>query len=105
MKIFKLILFSTMLALSSAALAEGTRYLIQVDGLACPLCAHAIEKQLKGIEGVIPDSIEVNLAEGRIRMDVRPDVTVSDAELESMITDAGFSYRGKTAEAIEPGGT
>lgn len=103
MKTFQTLSLLALLAFSGAALADGTRYLVQVDGLACPLCAYNIEKQLKNTAGVIPGSIQVDLAEGRVRMDVREGVNLSDEMLDGLFRNAGFTYRGKVTEALEPG--
>lgn len=94
--------FLALLVSSGAALADDTRYLIRVDGLACPLCAFSIERQFKNTEGVIPDSIQVDLAEGRVQVDVRAGVTLSDEMLDELFRDAGFTYRGKVTEPVTP---
>ena len=56
------------IAMSSAAVADGTRYQMRVDGLACPYCAYGIEKHLKKIDGV--EKIDVDLDNGLVNVNV-----------------------------------
>ena len=56
----------TLLLWSLVAVAGGTKYVMRVDGLACPYCAYGIERKLKKIEGV--EQIDVDLDNGCMRM-------------------------------------
>lgn len=76
---------------SAAAVADGTRYQMRVDGLACPYCAYGVEKNLKKIDGV--EKIEVDLNNGLVTVDVASGVTLTDAQMAKLFTDAGFTYR------------
>ncbi|MCH8250703.1 MAG: heavy-metal-associated domain-containing protein [Proteobacteria bacterium] len=80
------------LAMSSAsALADGTQYQMRVDGLACPYCAYGIEKNLKKIDGV--DKVDVDLNSGLVTVNVAEGVTLLEAQMSKLISDAGFTFR------------
>ena len=76
---------------SASVLADGTQYQMRVDGLACPYCAYGIEKNLKKIDGV--EKIEVDLNNGLVTVNVAAGVTLTDAQMTKLFTDAGFTYR------------
>ena len=76
---------------SASALADGTQYRMRVDGLACPFCAYGIEKHLKKIDGV--DEIDIDLKNGLVTVNVAEGVTLTDAQMTKLFTDAGFTFR------------
>lgn len=86
-----LTLMIVVLVCSAAALADGTRYQIRIDGLACPYCAYGIEKNLKKIDGV--EEIGFDLNNGLVTVNVAAGVTLTDAQMTKLITDAGFTFR------------
>lgn len=86
-----LALLITALVWSAAALADGTRYQMRVDGLACPYCAYGIEKNLKKIDGV--EKIDIDLNNGMVTVNVAAGVTLTDAQMAGLFTDAGFTFR------------
>lgn len=53
-------------------------------------------------DGVIGESVLVGLGEGRVRLDVQPGIELSDEMLARLFRNAGFTYRGKTIEALRP---
>lgn len=83
-----------------AAPADGARYVMRVDGLACPYCAYGVEKKLKEIEGV--ERIHVDLDKGLVIVDVREGVQLTGAQMEKLFMDAGFTFRGMKVEHPEP---
>ena len=84
---------------STSALADGIQYQMRVDGLACPYCAYGIEKNLKKIDGV--KKIEVDLDNGLVIVNVASGVTLTDAQMEKLFTDAGFTFRSMLAETLD----
>ena len=76
---------------TASAFADGTRYQLRVDGLACPYCAYGIEKNLKKIDGV--EKIEVDLNNGLVTVNVAAGVTLTEAQMVKLFSDAGFTYR------------
>ncbi len=87
------------IAMGAAALADGTRYQMRVDGLACPYCAYGIEKHLKKIDGV--EEIEVDLDNGLVIVNVANGVTLGDTQMIKLFTDAGFTFRSMVAEPLD----
>lgn len=87
--------------LAGTALAETTHYLIQVEGLSCELCAENVERRLQEVEGVIADSIDVNVDTGEVRLNAEAGTELSDEQLQTLFEKAGFTYRGKTVESAD----
>ena len=84
---------------SAAALADGTRYQMRVDGLACPYCAYGIEKNLKKIDGV--EKIDVDLNNGLVTVNVAAGVTLTDEQMKNLFTDAGFTFRSMVVAPLD----
>ncbi len=86
------------LALSSPAWADEAahRYLLQVDGLACPFCAYGLEKNFRAIDGV--KSIDIDLERGLLTLHTRPGTHFTAAQLEALVDDAGYTLRAVTEE-------
>ena len=79
---------------SAAAFADGSRYELRVDGLACPFCAYGIEKKLNVIDGV--DEVDIDLNSGLVTVDVTEGVVLNDSQMTKLFNDAGFTYRSMT---------
>lgn len=80
-----------------AAEAAGVRYVMRVDGLACPYCAYGVEKKLKAIEGV--ERVDVDLDRGLVVVDAREGVVLTDEQMRKLMKDAGFTFRSLRREA------
>jgi|SRR5699024_5160924 len=104
MKPIQTLLLTLLLTLAGTALADTTHYLIQVEGLACELCAENVEGRLQEVEGVVDDSIDVNVDTGEVRLNVEAGTELSDEQLRTLFEEAGFTYRGKTAESADSEG-
>lgn len=76
---------------TTAVWAAGTRYVMRVDGLACPYCAYGVEKKLKQIDGV--EHIDVDLNKGVVTVDVADGVQLTEPQMQQLFKDAGFTYR------------
>ena len=87
------------LVASASALADGTQYRMRVDGLACPYCAYGIEKNLNKIDGV--ETIDVDLDNGLVIVNVATGVTLTDAQMAKLFTDSGFTFRSMLAEPLD----
>ena len=84
---------------STAAFADGTQYRMRVDGLACPYCAYGIEKKLGKIDGV--EKIDVDLNNGLVTVNVAEGVTLTDAQMAKLFTDAGFTFRSMVTVPLD----
>ena len=78
----------------AAAFADGTRYELRVDGLACPFCAYGIEKKLNAIDGV--DEVDIDLNSGLVTVDVTEGTSLNDLQMTKLFNDTGFTYRSMT---------
>jgi len=87
----KQLFFILLLSFNFTAMAEGQRYSIRVDGLACPYCAYGIEKKLKKISGL--SNIKVNLKKGVVTVDASKDTVLTESQMKTLFKDAGFTYR------------
>ena len=92
----KILLTAMVLSLgwSAAAFADGTRYELRVDGLACPFCAYGIEKKLNTIDGV--NDVDIDLNSGLVTVDVTEGAALNDSQMTELFNDAGFTYRSMT---------
>ncbi len=71
--------------------AAGTRYVMRVDGLACPFCAYGIEKKLKAVEGT--SDIPVDLNKGLVSVNIAEGKELTEKQMKKLFKDAGFTYR------------
>ncbi len=82
---------------TTAALASGPSYRIEVAGLACPFCAYGIEKKLTAIEGV--ERVETNIKEGTVIVIMKDGARLDMATAERAVKGAGFTLKGFEREA------
>ncbi len=82
------------LGFSAAVFADGTRYELRVDGVACPFCAYGIEKKLNAIDGV--DEIDIDLDKGLVTVEMTDGASLDDSQMTKLFNDAGFTYRSMT---------
>lgn len=68
---------------------EGSRAVMTVHGLGCPLCAENINKTLAGVPGVAGS--EIDLATGFVTVRFASGQSPSRADLARAIIDAGFT--------------
>lgn len=71
-----------------AAVAAGPSYRIGVVGVACPVCAANLERQLRTLNGV--EHVEMRLSEDVVVITMKDGVTLDKAAADKAITDAGF---------------
>jgi len=74
---------------AAAAQDTSVRYVVSVEGLACPFCVFGLERELKGIEGVA--EVAVSLGDSRANVNVRPGAVVQPEALRAAIREAGFT--------------
>ncbi len=97
---FTTFLFLGILLLSSTAWAEGKRYEMRVDGLACPYCAYGIEKKLLAIQGV--SNLDIDLDKGVVSVNAPDGVELTKKQMTQLFDDAGFSLRGMKVTDVMP---
>lgn len=62
---------------------------VQVSGMSCPQCANNIKLILDDAEGV--DNSRVDLGTGRVFIDFSEGSALTDAQIEQLVKDAGFT--------------
>ena len=95
MKISTFIFIITALTASGFSFADGTRYELRVDGLACPFCAYGIEKKFTRTEGV--ESVDIDLKNGLVIVNTFEGSKFSEDELKTIIDDTGFTMKSMSA--------
>jgi len=98
----KLSLLVTTLVFSIAVLAADSRYILGVDGLACPFCAYGIEKRLNRIDGVT--DVQVNVGESVVHVTMQEGKTLSEDRVNQAVDEAGFTLRAFSEAEDETGG-
>ena len=93
-RIIRTAIFSLILLLPMTAFGAQTQYRLQVDGLACPFCAYGIEKELTRTDGL--ESIDIDINAGTILVTMADGATMSEAQADRIIKDAGFTLRAFT---------
>jgi copper chaperone CopZ len=88
----------TMVSMSIAtnAVAGQLEYELEVNGMVCAFCAYNVSKQLKAIDGVVPDSVDVDLDKGRVKL--RSENKLDRSQLADLLLTAGFEL-GAVTEA------
>lgn len=90
----------SLVCLSTAAFAEEHQAVdIEVTGLACPFCAYSVEKSIKKLPGV--DCVQVDLAKGEVRIEMRADQTVDLEQIRQAIVNAGFTPGEATTSTVD----
>jgi len=86
-----LIVTATSVLADAPAAADDVQYDIRVDGITCPFCVATSERALKKIEGV--HAVGSNLETGKIFVCADSRVEFTDAQLQRLFLDKGFTYR------------
>ena len=93
--LMSLVLLSASLATS--AFAEQLEYDLKVEGMKCAYCAYSVSKQLEFLAGVVADSVDVDLEQGRVML--RSETELEDARLAEVLLQAGFRL-GTVSKAV-----
>ena len=75
----------------SFAVDQSNTVYAHVNGLVCDFCARALEKTIGKQESV--NSIEVNLTNKIITINLNPEKTLDDDTITQLIEDSGYSIR------------
>ena len=101
-------LFTLMLVTASFttdAVADQLEYDLEVNGMVCAFCAYSVSKQLRTLDGVVPDTVDVDLEKGRVRL--QSGNKLDRVQLADLILAAGFklgAVNERTASNAEPRG-
>lgn len=61
-----------------------------VTGMACSLCAAALERRLKGFDGVEEDGIGMEVATGKVTFTLAEGHELTEEKLRELVREAGF---------------
>ncbi len=78
---------STMLA-ADASRSGAKQAVVAVKGLACPVCAHRLQKVLKALPGA--EDAKVELAKNEAVIDFASDSKITNQQIQDKVKDAGF---------------
>lgn len=90
------------LAFAGAAVAEAPRTIrMEVNGLVCAFCAHGIQKALE--KHPAAGEVFVDLENRLVAVELKDDGDISDADLGTALTDAGYTVVSiaRSAETID----
>lgn len=92
-----LMLLSASLAMS--AFAGQLEYDLEVEGMKCAYCAYNVSKQLESLNGVVADSVDVDLERGRVTF--RSDAELEKTQMGDLLLQSGFLLQAVTrSEAV-----
>ena len=69
--------------------APGEIIMLNVNGLVCDFCAESVRKIFGKEEAV--QKVHVDLANGKVRVDLKPGKSMDDAALEKLIRKSGYA--------------
>ena len=72
----------------TSTLADDVGYTLEVNGMFCAYCAYNVSKQLKNLDGVIPESVDVDLENDVVTL--RSEKTLAKNRLTELVKSAGF---------------
>ena len=94
---FLIALSMVSMSLATNAVADQLEYDLEVNGMVCAYCAYNVSKQLKTLDGVVSDSIDVDLEKGRVKL--QSDSKLDRSQLADLVLTAGFKL-GAVTEAV-----
>lgn len=95
--------FSTPLAAAESettetAMAETTMLTVNVKGMVCDFCARAVTKVFSKNDAV--DGVHVDLDNGEIHVDLKPGMSLSDDDVETLVKKSGYAMVSVTREIL-----
>lgn len=74
---------------TAAAPADAPKAVLHVKGMSCPLCAHAIDVQLRRLPGVT--QVRIDLGSGQVTASLAQGARPTDDQFAQAIKDSGFT--------------
>ncbi len=84
--LFTLVLVTASFA--TEAVADQLEYDLEVNGMVCAFCAYNVSKQLKTLDGVVPETVDVDLDKGRVKL--QSGNKLDRSQLADLLLTAGF---------------
>ena len=87
------------MSIATNAVADQLEYELEVNGMVCAFCAYNVSKQLKTLDGVVRDSVVVDLDKGKVKL--QSENKLDRTQLADLLLTAGFALGAVTeAEAL-----
>ncbi len=93
---FLIVLSMVSMSIVTNAVADQLEYELEVNGMVCAFCAYNVAKQLKTLDGVVRDSVDVDLDKGWVKL--QSGKKLDRSQLADLLLTAGFKL-GAVAEA------
>ena len=87
----------------ASTLADDVGYTLEVQGLFCAYCAYNVSKQLKSLDGVIPESVNVDLENDVVTL--QSEKPLAKNRLAQLIQSAGFQLGTVTETMLDAQGS
>lgn len=87
----------------ASTLADDVGYTLEVQGLFCAYCAYNVSKQLKSLDGVIPESVNVDLENDVVTL--QSEKPLAKNRLAELIQSAGFQPGTITETVLDTQGS
>ena len=81
----------------TSTLADDVGYTLEVKGMFCAYCAYNVSKQLKNLDGVIPESVDVDLENDVVTLQSEKPLVKN--QLAELVQSAGFQL-GTVTETV-----
>lgn len=93
-RVLRRLLACSLLAIGLSTAAAAATLELTVDGLVCTFCAEGIDKAFRKHEAT--EDVYVNLDAGLVAVALKPGQTIEAADVEELLTDAGYTLRAST---------
>ncbi|WP_428387185.1 heavy-metal-associated domain-containing protein [Mucisphaera sp.] len=77
-------------AAEAAEVIDAPEFVLYARGLSCPLCSHNLDKSMLEVEAI--ESVEVNLADGSVKVWLKPGQSVTVGQLADVVAGSGFTF-------------
>jgi len=85
------------LPFTAGAATNEIGYDLKVDGMVCAFCAYNVSKQIETLDGVVPESVDVDLERGAVTL--RSAELLDEDRLGDLLLQAGFTLAGVTKKS------
>ncbi len=87
----------------TSTLADDVGYRLEVNGMFCAYCAYNVSKQLKNLDGVIAESVDVDLENGVVTL--QSEKILAKNRLAELVQSAGFQLGTVTETVLDAQGS
>lgn len=101
--VIALLLTMLIYTVSSHAESQIYHYQAKVEGMVCAFCAYSVSKKLRGIEGIIADTVTVSLEQNKAEFSSRK--KIPESSIHRVFSESGFSLTNihfNASESVRP---